>query len=88
MGGKGRVITAAMLHMEYQGQIQDSGLKRRIFLIRPEHQKDVLRSGKMFLRIVDIQTLPLIVMSVGLITIYRKHWEHTDKIDTLTKYIG
>ena len=37
MGGERRVVTAAVLHMQDQGDIQNSGLQRRIFIVRAKN---------------------------------------------------
>ena len=38
---KGRVVTAAVLHVEDEGKIEDLRLQRGVFLIRTEHQQNV-----------------------------------------------
>ena len=35
---KGRVVTAAVLHVENEGKIEDLRLQRSVLLIRSEHQ--------------------------------------------------
>ena len=52
MRREGGVITAAMLHMQDQGQIQDLGLEIGILLVRSQDPEDVFRCGKFFFGIV------------------------------------
>ena len=70
MGGKGRVVTAAMLHVEDQGKIQDLRLQVGLLLVRTEHTQNILCCGKLLLRIVNVKALAAYIMVVGLIAVY------------------
>ena len=37
MGGEGGVVTAAVFHMQDQGDIQNSCLQRRVFIVGPQN---------------------------------------------------
>ena len=69
--GKGGVVTTAMLHMKDQGKIQNLRLQMGILLIRAKHTEDILRCGKLFLRIVNIKALAAYIVIVSLISINR-----------------
>ena len=57
--------------MKDQGKIQDLRLQMGILLIRTKHTEDILRCGKLFLRIVDIKALAAYIVIVSLISINR-----------------
>ena len=88
MGGKRRVISASVFHMEHQSQIQHLGLKVGEFFIRAKHPENIFRCGEGAGRIVNIKALPLNIMIVSLVAVNREHGEIRDQIQALPQYIG
>ena len=86
MSRKGGVITTAMIHMKHKCHIQDLCLKRCILSVFTKHHQDILRCGKLRMRCINIKILTSSVI-ICMVGIYHKHWELTDQIQTLTKYV-
>ena len=84
---KGRVVSAAVLHMEDQGRIENPSLQLRIFLIRTKHIKDVFCCGAVRVGAVDVHAPPQIVVIVGMITVNGQHREDADEAHGLAEHI-
>ena len=69
MGGKGRVITTAMLRMKHQGYIQHLSLQFRVGSVFPKKPQNILRCGQLRLGIADNETLVQVIMAVSVIAI-------------------
>ena len=84
MRGKGGVVTAAMLHMQNQRNIQYLSFQRRIFTVRTQNMQDVFGIGQLKLGLMDIETFPVMVVIVSLIAIDGEHREQGDQLQTLS----
>ena len=82
-GCKGRIVTAAVLHVEYKCHIKHLRLQIRIFFIRTEHSQNILCRRKIVIRTMNIKTLISFIMIICMITVYRKHREYTDQHQAL-----
>ena len=69
MGGKRRVVAAAMLHMQHQRQIQHLGLQIRKMPVRTEHHEKVLRHGQILVGMMDVKAAVLAVVVIGVIAV-------------------
>ena len=78
-GGEGGVVPSAVLHMEYERDVQHLGLQSRVLAVRPEHPEDVLRSGQAVVRTVDVEAVVAVVVAVGLVAVDGQHGEHADQ---------
>ena len=76
-----------MLRMEDQRCIQHLCLEFRVFPVRPQHEKDILRQGKALFRIADEQRLIQPEMPVGVIGVYGDQRQFGDEIHGLAQYI-
>ena len=87
MGGKAGVVTAAVLHVQDQGDIQDLRLQRRIAAVRAQNVQNILRGGQFGLGLVYVQALSVMVVTVCLIAVDRQHREKGDQLQTLSEYV-
>ena len=71
MGGKGRIVTAAVLHMKNQGDIKKLCLQRCVGTVRAQNVQNVLGSGQLRTGRMHIQTVPVVIMIVCLIAVNR-----------------
>ena len=69
MGGKSRVVAAAVFCVKHQGHIQYFCLKLRISAVLAKKAQDIFCRGKLRLGIADNQALVQVVMAVGVITV-------------------
>ena len=88
MGGEGGVVSAAVLRVEHQGEVQDLSLQLGILAVRPQAVKDIFRGGKVRLRHMDKQALAVVVMAVGLVAVNRNQREQGDKLQALAQHVG
>ena len=87
MHGEGRVVAAAVLGVQHQRQIQDSGLQLGIFAIRAQDVQQVFSGGKLGHGVVDEQAFVQHIVAVRLITVYREHGEQRNELQALAQYI-
>ena len=88
MSRKGRVVTAAMLCMQNQSQIQNMRLKGGIAAVRAQNVQDVFGGGELAHRIVDEQAVAVVIVAVSLIAIDRQHREQRDQLKALPEHVG
>ena len=88
MGGEGRVITAAVLHMKHQGDVENLGLEVCVPAVGTQGVKNILCCRQLRLRRVDVETLAIVVMGVSLIAIDREHREQGNELQGLAQYVG
>ena len=87
MGGEGGVVTAAVLGVEDEGQVQDFGLELGILAVRPQDEQNVLRRGEVGLRVVDIQAVAVVIVAVGLVAVDRQKRKQGDELQTLPQHV-
>ena len=87
VGSKGGVVTAAVLGMEGQTDIQHMGLPEGIGGIRPQQGEDVLCRRQFRPGRVDVQAAAALIV-IGLIAVDAEHGEQGNKLDALAHDIG
>ena len=87
-GGEGRVVAAAVLRVEQQGNIQHAGFQLGIFHIRAQHPQEVFCRGERRIRAVDIHALVVFVVVIGVVAVHRQHGEDACQLDALAQHIG
>ena len=60
----------------------------RILGIRAQGIEDIFRCGQFRLRHMDKQALPVVVMAVGLVSVYGKQREQGDQLQALAQNVG
>ena len=88
MGGEGGVISSSVLHVQYQSDVQNLCFQLGVRTVRTEDMENVFRCGKLRLRRVDVKTLPVMVMAVGLVGVHGQHGEEGDELQGLAQYVG
>ena len=68
-GRKGRVVAAAVLHMQHERDVEGLGLKLRVVFVRTEHHEDVFRRGEQRVRAVDVHALVVKIVAVGMVAV-------------------
>ena len=85
---KGRIITAAMLHMQDQGGIQHLRLRLRVFFIRSHQHQQIFRRGQGRIRMMDKHTLVFFIMIIGIVAVNCQHGKFADQLDALAQGIA
>ena len=87
MGGKGRVIAAAVFGMKGKADVQHVGLPEGVGGVRPQQGEDVLRRGQLRLGGVYVKAVPALV-GVGLVAVDAEYREQGDELETLAHDVG
>ena len=87
MGGKCRVITAAVLRMKNKRNIQYLRLQFRITAVRMQHLQNIFCKRKFRSRIPDHQILIQMIMTICMVTIYCNQRELGNQTQFLFQYI-
>ena len=87
MGGKGAVVTAAVLRVQRQRHVQNSGLQAGKFAVLPQHIENVFRHGIIVSRRPDQKRLVLLKMAVGIVGVHRHHRHLGDQLQRLAQNI-
>jgi len=88
MGGKGGVVSSAMLHMKDQRQIQYMGFHLGILHIRTQQAQQVFSRGQLLIRTVDVHAPIPLIMVKGMIAVCGQHGHDADQHHTLPQDIG
>ena len=86
-GGKGGIVSAAMLHMKHKGNIQHLCLQLRIFLVRPQHHQQIFRCRQLLRRTMYVHALIILIVIVSVITVHGQHGKYADQPDALPEYV-
>ena len=65
--GESGVVSTSVLRMKNHGDIQKLSLDVAVFAGRPDEPQNIFRRGKLVRRIVQMQTLPVKMRTLGLI---------------------
>ena len=84
---KGGVVAAAVLRVYHQHHIQQVGLLLRIAGVRPDHPQEVLRRGQLGDREVDVQRIPLEIVTLHRVGIGHDGGEAPDKLHRLEQQV-
>ena len=85
---KGRVVTAAVLGMQDQCDVEDARFQLGILFIAAEHQKDVFRHRAAVTGIIDVERMSFDKVVVGMVGIQGDHRQYRDQLQTLRHNIG
>ena len=77
------VVSAAVLHVEHEHDVQHPCLKLGVLHIRAEQPQEVLRGGKPRRRAVDIHAVVVLVVVVRMVAVHRQHREHRRELEAL-----
>ena len=72
-----------MLHVQQQGNVQHVGFQIGVLPVRTQHLEQVLGSGKLGPRPVNVHAAVALVIMVGMVSVDRQHGENTDQLDAL-----
>ena len=87
MSYKRRVVSAAVLGMKNEHQIEDPCFKLGELSVRSYETQEVLGSIVLGERISEIETLMLHIVSSGHISVSDEHGKSSDELNTLSDYI-
>ena len=87
MGGKGRVVAAAVFRMKNESQIENFCFKLGIFFIGSQKQENVLGGAQMPVGFVNKQAFFFIIVIVCLIAVDSQYGEQSDKLYALTQNV-
>ena len=88
MGGKGGVVSASVLRVKHQADIQHPGFQLCILAVVPHHPQNVFRCGKLRAGIADHQAFPVVVVLVGVIAVNGNQRHGADQGQGLTQHVG
>ena len=88
VGRKGGIVSAAVLSVEHQGDIQKLRLQRRELLMLTHDAEQVFCCGQLRLRIMDVKPPVLHVVTVGQIGVSGDQRYICDQLDGLTQNVG
>ena len=88
MGGKGRVVAAAVLHVQHQRQVKHPRLQRRILLVRAQQAQDIAGGGQLFTGVMDVHAAAALIMVVGVVGIDRDQREDRHQHEALAQDVG
>ena len=80
MRRKGRVVAAAMFRMQNKREVKNPRFKLSILAVWTENMEDVLGSGQLRHGAVDIKTIAVMIMTVGLIAVNAEHRKQCDEL--------
>ena len=82
-GREGRVVAAAVLHVQQQGNVQHVGLEVGVLLVGTQHLQQVFRRGQARVGAVDVHAAAALIVIVGVVAVDRQHRENADELDAL-----
>ena len=82
-GREGRVVAAAVLHVQQQCNVQHVGLEVGVLLVGTQHLQQVFRRGQARVGAVDVHAAAALIVIVGVVAVDRQHRENADELDAL-----
>ena len=83
-GGKGGVVTTAMLHMQHQCGVQYPRLQFGVLFVRAKHHQQILCGGKFLLGTVYVHTLIVGIVIICMVAVDCQHGEHSNQSQALS----
>ena len=87
-GGEGRVVAAAVLHVEDEGDVQGLGLQLRVLHVMPQHPQNIFCRGEVRVRAVDVHAVVVLIVVVGVVAVHGQHGELGNEAHALADGIG
>ena len=83
----GRHLPSAVFGMYHKRNIEYFRFKLSIFAVWSQYMKNILRCGKILARRMDIKAVPVMIVTVCLISVNGKKRKQRDELQTLTQYV-
>ena len=88
MGREGRVVTAAVVHVQEQAGVKHAGFCFCVVPVRAEDVQEVLRKGAVRERRDDVKRAVALLMLVGIVPVHRELRETGDEFEALPHDAG